>query len=328
MQNFVIFHPVNKENDVLVKLTNAYMNRLCIDEKDQNEVIELIEWEPITFDNFEHMFNSWTMRLVNFTNKLFLKKQVSLLEELGFIWAINKWTKFKRGIYGDVHFHFLVALPMSQGVTDSEYLTRILTLPIIFKSMSFQSSLTLLQGRQESLKKSPKYKLTIGDDIELLTSQLEHSTFTFYDQSKSSLVYTTVEDTLVEIECKRNSYALNNLIGIIILYSVMIFPFLLSPFVYFKIFVTFIVDDSIRDIFQFIYMSLLVWYLSRPIFLQSLTLIFAFDSFTFYEICLILFSLIVLACIFLYYVYFWMQPFSNLVDAFIDYIYLILKLYI
>ena len=194
--------------------------------------------------------------------------------------------------------------------------------------MSFQSSLTLLQGRQESLKKSPKYKLTIGDDIELLTSQLEHSTFTFYDQSKSSLVYTTVEDTLVEIECKRNSYALNNLIGIIILYSVMIFPFLLSPFVYFKIFVTFIVDDSIRDIFQFIYMSLLVWYLSRPIFLQSLTLIFAFDSFTFYEICLILFSLIVLACIFLYYVYFWMQPFSNLVDAFIDYIYLILKLYI
>ena len=71
-------------------------------------------------------------------------------------------------------------------------------------------NVTLLQGSQANLLpvnvNSHKHSFTIGDDIELLSDQLNSSNAMFYHRSHSSSLFQNFDESFYSITCKRKSY--------------------------------------------------------------------------------------------------------------------------
>ena len=274
MRNFVIVQPENKEDDVEVKLINAYINHLCIDEKIQNEVIDIVEWKAIDTEKFEYTFilKKMALTFISFVNFVILKNQMSVQEGLGFVSRIHKWVQTEKNFYGEIRpLHFLIALPM---IDFTDQLLSFLTIELIDFSSSdvFNSkcNLTLLQGRRENISTAFKAESTIGDDIELLTHQLQNSSFTFTDQSKSSSLYTTATETLMKIECKRKNYDLNfpnSIFTVVLLIGKMIVPPLILTLIIVIINLNFLhtcildntIGEIIKDIYKLVTCTLMFW---------------------------------------------------------------------
>ena len=326
MKNFVIFYQEKMKDNIDLKLINTYMNPLCIDEEDQNEVLEPIAWEPMSFGHLEHIFflPNLAMRFIYFSNKVLLKNKISLSESLGLLSAIHKWINTKKGIYGkNFPLHFFITLPMIDFAVP---LIRMSIIPVIAGTFSSNCSLTLLQGRRESLSswdEFPKEELTIGDDIELLFYQLQNSSLAFSIQSKSSSVYTTVDETLMKIECERKFYTIEftkSCLTAVVYLSRGVFVFLILIFTI-DIPVNFFIDQIMKDIYEFVTFTVMFWFLSRimrfVIYCLLLVFVYAFELESsprklILEILFFLFFPMCFAAMFLLYVYLWIQNFSDL----------------
>ena len=233
MQNFVIFHPENKENNVQVKVVNAYMNRLCIDEADQNEVLEIFEWKPVNAETFEricflsNLHSNWAFGLGNFANKTILKNQLSLEETIGLIYIFIEWKQCELLNYGEIRqLHILVALPMMDYMGHLFFLFTVISLAFDFAILvkdKYRTARTirsdfnftvLLSGREIVISKqypvgayTKPDELTICDDIESLTYQIKTFSLEQNCQKKNSSVYAIDDDTFVRIKCLRINYA-------------------------------------------------------------------------------------------------------------------------
>ena len=201
MQHFVIFYPENKENDTLLKLANTYMNRLCIDENDENEVVEINQWK--TVKNFDHalFLPKLTLKYVKFLNFLLYNNLRSLLEALGLFIDVEKFISFKMKKFDGIRsLHFIYAYSMNELTINA--------LGFLTNRFNSECNFTFLQGRLENIgAKSISYitHLTIGDDIELMINQLKNKTFA--GQSESSMVFETVNEERFQMNCIRSFYS-------------------------------------------------------------------------------------------------------------------------
>ena len=74
---FVVFHPEKRKNNIQEKIANLYMNRLCINENDQNELIAINKWRVMdTIDNLSFVTNMF-LRFINFASEFMLENQFS-----------------------------------------------------------------------------------------------------------------------------------------------------------------------------------------------------------------------------------------------------------
>ena len=338
MHHFVILHPENKGDDVEVKLINAYMNRLCIDEEDQNEVLQIYKWKPINTCILPNM--AWT-----FISHVMLKNQMSIQEALGLVFTIDEWihsfTQIEKEFHREIRpLHFLVGLPM---IHFTDELLSFLSFELVNISLSdaFRSNcnLTLLQGCQESHTTTHNNVFTIGDDIEFLIFQLKFcslspnmSIFRLMDETTSSLVYTTVNEKSMTIQCKRKNYTLNvinNRYTAFLMFAKMLVPPLIITFTYSIIdkkfldsIIRFRVRFIIKNIYDFVILTLMVWFMV-PIF--RLSILFAFSTLTRNKAhpTGLVFAVmpIFTASLFIMLNYKWVQPLSRMIVTCIEHFY-------
>ena len=216
MHDFVIFHSENKQKEFQVKLVTSYTNRLIIAEDDQNEIIEIIQWKVLSY--FPNLFfqSNMAVKFINFINDVIFKNEMSFSETLEFVSVVEQWSlTYKKDKNRSLHYIFALPISDSPVYDFNDYLVSLLTHSNI--NYHYRCKLTLLQGRQGIHSKINEP--SIGDDIELFANQIKVSTqqeetsgkmlndqIMITDQSESSSVYQTVDETFITIRCKRKSY--------------------------------------------------------------------------------------------------------------------------
>ena len=215
MRNFVIFHLESNENDIHLKLVKAYMNRLCIDENDQNEICGIYQCK--TINNFEQifLFPEWILKCMNFANFVVFRNQFSFQALLGMVSVIAKWKRNETEMYGSIRQTHVMFFLQMNDLTKSllPCLSLMATSFNSLRSLHPKSNITFLHSRREKLErihsKSGSGNFSIGDDIELFSYQLKNSSFISTDRSESVTVFKSIGDTLTKIECKRTSHSVD-----------------------------------------------------------------------------------------------------------------------
>ena len=79
-QRLVLFYPENTNDDLQEKLINLFVNRLCIDEDDQYEVIAIKTWKVM--DSIENLsfFTNMLLRFVSFGSNAVLRTEFTCHE--------------------------------------------------------------------------------------------------------------------------------------------------------------------------------------------------------------------------------------------------------
>ena len=189
-----------QENEIRFKLINAYMNRLCINEDDQSEVIEIHQWEEF-FEGVTR--NEALLQRISPSKRRYELESYAIHNVIEIILQ-NEIPKPAAPEY-QIHFIFELAW----------------TYELVGDMVPFQScglpadsppdyNVTLLKVHQENILPvnldSHIHTFTIGDDIELLADQLNSSNSMFYHRSHSSSVFQNFDESFYSITCKRKSY--------------------------------------------------------------------------------------------------------------------------
>ena len=212
--HFYIFCEENEKNKIYSKLVRTYVNRLCITEEDQSELIEVHEFEKIS--NFENLYFqpfSVFRFLLELAKTIFLNETIEFYVIPTILDLITKLSK--RTIRDDdkFQFHFIFGF---DNKNFAEKLVAVICNELKKKYPRNDLSFTLLQGYRkndsQNIPNKLKTDLTIGDDIELLICQLQMKDSTqdswrdFHHKSVSSSVIQKSDDAFMEIKCKRKSY--------------------------------------------------------------------------------------------------------------------------
>ena len=216
-QEFYVFYPENHERKIECKLIKAYINRFCINENDQNEVISITSQSKSIlradafFTNLKSEVISEVIRTVNPSWAMLMNDFIELIAIFAQTIHTNKSPKIQRGEY---QMHLVWSFRNTSIFTafgTFKYfflLDSVVSLSRIFTSISpSDCNITLLQGHQENYASdlhSYKHELTIGDDIEIFTDELKNfnmSTHRSFTASSSKIQ--NFDESFATIKCKR-----------------------------------------------------------------------------------------------------------------------------
>ena len=184
--NFYVFY--SEKDEVHLKLVKLYTNRFCIDEDDQNEVIE---FKPVG-EISETTFTLWMLQYLNLL-KSYNGFRTQVFRTLAN--AISETWKNQSD-----QFHFLLGIPVN-------YFTKSIS---IFLADN-QSKVTLLDGQIEKSNRHGdpnklRNKFTIGDDVELLNDEPNiRDTFSVGIEGLS--VFQNSDESFGIIKYNRKSYS-------------------------------------------------------------------------------------------------------------------------
>ena len=209
-QRLYIFYSERNKSQIHDKLMRSYMNCLCINEKDQSDIIEIHQVEEAKIFHDLYFLPHLLLFVFQFVNAAKTKFWFTRKHNNSEIFEL--YNSARKALIKEISFkdhdlfrpHFIFALPIQN--LNNEFVK------FLYEGLTPPPDLfvTFLDGSlRNNLKKmdSTHLKFTIGDDIELLISQLSQCNRLLPYESESLSRFQNSDESFMEINCERNSYS-------------------------------------------------------------------------------------------------------------------------
>ena len=220
-QEFYIFYSKNEVDKVEFRLVKTFTNWFCINEDDQSEIMGFYELNEISETSFASNLREYTnIMLFGKSRKVQLKQIRALLG------TARESLKRRASKSDELQIHFIFGLPV--GFFTANFVSFISER--LIRSSNF--NYTVLEGFyrekcSETNSNKRKKRFTIGDDIELMSEQLENFKSNGFYQSKSSSSFLNNDDSFSEIKCQRQSFTTKAILKTVIKIWTFSIPFII-----------------------------------------------------------------------------------------------------